>query len=220
MPDKKADGDLDFGFGSVSRHDGTVDSQAKPLQDRVIGDGDTFMAPPPEAILSQANLQGIVGPPPSLPVNRATMECMRGPCRYFWVLTSRFDAQSDRINLARTRQCNCHVEPTPLNEENIFHCSMWWPSSLSFVPESLRPLLRPRLRAAWEFFLRKRGYNFDWKFWSDDVFESDRPEQRRQTRLGMSPATFLHEAVGKKRAPEEEVGGMKETEDGVFWGKS
>lgn len=212
---RKIDGDLDFGFGSIARHDGTVDSAAAPMQDKIIGEGDTFLAPPPEQIIRDAGLT-VTEPPPPLPVNMATMECMRGPCMHYWTITSRFDAQSDRINLGRTRQCNAHAEPLPLAEENVFHCGLWWPSTMSWVPESLRPVIRPRLRWLWEKVLRAKGYSFAWKWWTDDIFEADRPEQRSQTRLGVAPATFIHDA---KKADDGVLKreGLQETADGVFW---
>lgn len=208
---RKADGDLDFGFSSIARHDGS----ASPVQDRIIGEGDTFQAPPPEQILRDAGMS-VTEPPPPLPVCKATMECQRGPCRYYWTITSRFEAQSDRINLGRTRQCNAHFEPLPLAEENIFHCNMWWPASWSWVPETLRPALRPRMRALWEWWLRRQGYNFAWKWWEDDIFEADRPEQRAQVKLGKAPASFIRDA---RKADDGGLQreGLQETAGGVFW---
>lgn len=211
-PGRKADGDLDFGFSSVARHDGTVDSPAAPIQDKILGEGDTFQAPPPEQILRDAGIS-VVEPPPPLAVNQATMECTRGPCLNYWCIISRFDAQGDRIFLGRTRQCNAHAEPLPLAEENVFHCGLWWPTVMSWVPVSLRPVLRPRLRALWDWWLKRRGYNFDWKWWQNDVFEADRPEQRGAVALGALPGVKDARKAGSELMKE----GLTETADGVFW---
>jgi hypothetical protein len=142
-----------------------------------------------------------IEPAKTLPVNKATMECLRGPCKHYWVMTSRADMQSDRINLQRMRQCNCFVgEETNLTEQNVFDCGQWWPATLAFIPESLRPMLRPKLRAAWDAYLKHKGYDFSWKHWTDDIFEkSDRPEERSKIFNADMPFNFNPEPQAKKR---------------------
>jgi hypothetical protein len=34
-------------------------------------------------------------------------------------------------------------------------------------------VLRPRLRSVWVWWLKRIGYDFSWKHWPDNVFESD-----------------------------------------------
>jgi hypothetical protein len=150
-------------------------SQGSPLGDRITGDGDTISAAP----LAQIMAEGIPGQNELQPVNQATMECLRGPCKHLWCITSRFESGLDRINIARTRQCNCHQESVPLNDENIYHCDQWWPSPFEWVPLSLRAVMRPKLRLAWEWVLKRRGYDFTWKHWQDDVFEAEDSERRK-----------------------------------------
>lgn len=206
---RKPKEDLDFTLGSLARHDGTS-YDSEPLQDKALGSpGDTFAG---QSLADIVAMGTSVDPPPALAVNQATMECYRGPCRHLWTMTTRFDSQSNKIDISRVRQCNCHFEPVQLAEENVFECGQWWPAFLVFVPESVRPLLRPKLRLAWEWVLKQRGYNFDWKWWSDDVFELDRAEQRSQVRLGVGPAKFVDD---KKL---HEPTGLKETDDGLYFG--
>lgn len=139
-------------------------------------------------------------PSPPQPVNQATMECHRGPCRHFWALTSRYGESdiNDRIQIQRTRQCNCHFEPTDLAEANVYHCGMWWPRWLLFVPESLQHALRTPLRKFWERILKWRGYDFSWRYWKDDVFESDADEARKHGGLGYGPMSFVPGQPGRK----------------------
>lgn len=121
----------------------------------------------------------------SQPVNRATMYCIRGPCVHFWALTARYTTVGKEIYLKRIRQCNCHYEETALGGQNIYHCSMWWPIWASFVPESFRGALRPRLDGMYRFVLEHiLKYDFSWKTWRDDVFESDREEFRGDSGVG------------------------------------
>lgn len=118
---------------------------------------------------------GIVPEPKYQPLNQATHECLRGPCRYLWNMTAREGDMDigDRIQIKYVSQCNAHAEATELAEENIYHCSLWWPAPLTWVPLSLQAVLRPRLRRAWEWWLKRIGYDFSWKHWPDNVFESD-----------------------------------------------
>lgn len=119
------------------------------------------------------------------PVNKATMVCLRGPCQHHWELIARYVAAGkDDIYIKAIRQCNCHFEETALGGQNIYHCSMWWPVYLSWVPESLRAILRPRLVKIYQEVLKLRGYDFSWKTWADDVFTSDRPELRGSSAPG------------------------------------
>jgi hypothetical protein len=204
---RKPKEEIDFTLGSLARHDGTS-YESESLQDKVLGGGDAFSG---QSLADIVAMGTSVEAPPALAVNKATMECMRGPCRHLWTMTTRFDSQSNKVDISRVRQCNCHFEPVQLSEENVFQCGQWWPATLVFVPESLRPLLRPKLRAAYEWWLRRHGYSFDWKWWSDDVFELDRAEQRGQVKLGVGPAKFVDDA--KLHEPT----GVKETDDGIYF---
>lgn len=154
---------------------------ATDLLDKVLGEEDSISVGP---------ASGRVQEPEYQPVNQATMECARGPCRHLWCLTCRFGdyAIGGEIQLKRVRQCNAHYEPTELAEQNIYHCNLWWPAPFSFVPESLRALLRPRLRQLWEWILRKRGYDFSWRTWREDIFETDDPARRGNAKPGQAPS--------------------------------
>lgn len=205
---RKPKEDFDFTLGSLARHDGSS-YDGEPLQDKALGSiGDTISG---QSLAEIVAMGTSVEPAPALAVNQATMECYRGPCRHLWTMTTRFDSQSNKIDISRVRQCNCHFEPVQLAEENVFECGQWWPAFLVFVPESLRPLLRSKLRLVWEWTLKHRGYNFDWKWWSDDVFELDRAEQRSQVKLGVGPAKFVED---KKL---HEPTGLEETDDGLYF---
>lgn len=152
--------------------------QATGLVDKILGGEDTVPGGMPT--------MGRLPVPKYQPVNKATMECLRGPCRHLWTLTARqgdFNIGDD-IQLKRIRQCNCHYEPTELAEENIFECSEWWPSTLQWVPISLRSVLRPRLRQMWERWLKHDGYDFSWRTWPDDIFEADDAERRKNAKPG------------------------------------
>jgi hypothetical protein len=200
------DEELAFGFGGVEPHDQVTSSladrlegmsdSAKSLADKLLGTEDRIPVTPGE-ILSRGS--GIKGPP-SQPLNRATMECLRGPCIHHWSMTVRFHAQADSLKIAHVGQCNCHAEATDLTEQNVYRCTQWWPSSFAFVPRSLRAMLRQKLRAAWEWLLRRRGYDFSWRTWPDDVFEADRRDQRGQGGVGNGPATYFDPITMKPRA--------------------
>lgn len=203
------DDDIDFAYGGADRHDSSAGGyEGKAIQDKLIGDADTITVKPPQEVMADAFRH--VAPPPVLATNQATMECLRGPCVHLWSITARFHAQSDRIHIARVRQCNAHTEPTELTEQNVFHCDLWWPRWLAFVPESARTLVRARLRHLWEELLRKRGYNFDWKTWEDEAFEQDDEEQRGKVALGVGPATFFKRGNGKKPS-------VTAAEDGLYF---
>jgi hypothetical protein len=146
---------------------------SRSLEEKTFGDDNHVPA--------QVDFSGkVVAEPNYQPVNKATHECLRGPCKHFWFLTTRMgDADiGDQIQIKQTPQCNAHFEATGLEEINIYHCSMWWPGVLSFVPLSLQMVLRPRLRKMWEWWLKKIGYDFSWKNWPDDIFQSDTKDLR------------------------------------------
>lgn len=148
-----------------------------PLLDNILeAAGDAVATPSP----------GYVEPLMDLPPNRATLECLRGPCQYHWHITSRM-ASTGRddldIRVASNRHCTLG-EGINLNGKNVFCCTNWWPSPLSFVPVFMRAALRPRLRAFVERRLRREGYDLSWRVWPDDVFEmTDRPEYRDAAKL-------------------------------------
>ena len=143
---------------------------------------------------SSAPLPGVkVEPAQPQPVNQATMCCLRGPCMYLWQILARFGTLDDEIRPSRLRTCMRHYDETPLADQNVYACDQWWPAPLQFVPESLRSTLREPLRQTWELVLQARGYDFSWRWFRTDQFETDRPEERGRSGLGVSPATFLHE---------------------------
>lgn len=136
---------------------------------------------------------GYVEPLMDFPPNRATLECLRGPCQYHWHITSRMASPGRDdldIRVASNRHCTCS-EGIVLNGKNVFRCTRWWPAQLSFVPLSLRAALRPALRRFVEKRLAREGYDLSWRVWPDDVFElTDRPEYRDAASLS-----------GEKRPP-------------------
>jgi hypothetical protein len=182
--------------------DGLVDL----LEDDVEGAGDAledkaFSDDLTERVLDGASVEGEGGgltapgmPPPlyteptyAQPVNQATMECLRGPCIHHWTLVGRFVSPGKDVedyHVKNIMQCNCHTEETSLNGQNIYHCTKWWPGWLAWVPESAQGILRPRLRAAFEFALKAMKYDFSWRFWPDDFFRSDRPSLRGDSGIG------------------------------------
>lgn len=174
-------GEDDLGFGSWQRQEGVPRSVAAEVLDKVLGDDDSVAGLQPQEVVAQGRRYAEILPHA---VNQATMCCSRGPCVHLWALTARSAAQirgSKRINITRVRQCNAHYEPTELSEANIYECGLWWPAPLSFVPESLRSMLRPHLHRTWNAQLKLRGYDFSWKWWDDNVFEKDKPEDRGKT---------------------------------------
>lgn len=120
------------------------------------------------------------------PVSRATMQCLRGPCVYYWALTGRLVAPGrDVIRLKRIRVCvRSPSEETNLGGQNIYHCTQWWPHWLSFVPETMRSALRPALQKAYDTYLARAGYDLGWKTWPDWLFESDHKEFRKHQAIG------------------------------------
>jgi len=152
---------------------------SRSLDDKLLGDEDH--------VPSQVSFDGkVVAEPKYQPINKATHECLRGPCEHFWKLIVRIgDANvGDQIQIGNISQCNKHCEATELKEQNIYHCNMWWPSFLSWIPLSLQSILRPRLRAIWNLWLKRIGYDFSWKNWPDDIFEHDAKELRGNSSPG------------------------------------
>lgn len=138
-------------------------------------------------------------PAPEQPVNKATMCCLRGPCCNLWQLTLRGEFQASEYHSSRIRTCMATPLEFDLNNQNIWQCDSWWPAPLSWVPVSLRTLLRPWMVRSWERWLVKRGYDLSWRKLPLDIYESDRPEQRGKG-SDATPATFLtdeqREALG------------------------
>jgi hypothetical protein len=128
--------------------------------------------------------------PQAQPVNQATMCCVRGPCQYYWRLLARYvDPSEDEIHVACHRTCTAGIDEMGLADQNIYDCDYWWPSQLAFVPQSMRVLVRHRLRDLWETVLRKRGWDFSWRKFSLELMESenDKPERRSWGGVGRRP---------------------------------
>jgi len=116
-----------------------------------------------------------VQPPPTQALDPTSMECLRGPCKHYWTLAHRYDAQGERFFMKRSVQCNCHVEAMDLEEQNIYRCGQWWPGWLDWIPDSLRYVMRPRLRQLWEYILKRQGWDFSWRIWAEDDLEAPGP---------------------------------------------
>jgi hypothetical protein len=88
----------------------------------------------------------------------------------------RFDGADlgERVFVERYRTCIRHSEEMDLREQNVYDCEQWWPVPLAWVPVSARSLLRHTLRDAWEWWLRRSGYDFSWRWFELDAFE-DKP---------------------------------------------
>jgi hypothetical protein len=135
---------------------------ADPLSDMLHEDVEVVAGPP---------MADNVEPIEALPCNTETMECLRGPCVHLWKLIARIQAQAEIITIQRAQNCAFHKEMQNLADENVFVCGQWWPSFLAFMPESLRPLLRPVLHEGWEKVLKMRGATFKWRWWPKNVWE-------------------------------------------------
>jgi hypothetical protein len=188
----------DEGFGDLgSLSSGPIvdpEDAAESLLDRMLG----------EEVLDSPPGTHTIEPPDSQPVNQATMVCLRGPCMHYWTLTHRFYSLNKTIRPSVIRQCNYFVgEETQLGEQNVYSCGAWWPAWLAFVPESARPALRPHLVRLWEWFLAKRGYDFEWRWWDADAFESDRKGEREHSGAGYAPASFM-----RNRSSDIPLGGV------------
>lgn len=115
---------------------------------------------------------GSAAPAISLPCNAATQECQRGPCEHLWQWLLAMPAQAEVVTVQRTQACMRHEEIRTLVDENVFRCEQWWPGPLGFVPASLRPLLRPRLRKMWVSYLAHvQKLDFGWQWWPENVFD-------------------------------------------------
>lgn len=106
------------------------------------------------------------------PLCKATMFCMRGPCQYYWTMISRQKAPGDHIRIKHSQACLADMS-MDLNDQNIYLCDNWWPAPLSFVPDSIRPILRKFLSESYERYLKLKRYDFSWKTWEDDTFTID-----------------------------------------------
>lgn len=117
--------------------------------------------------------------PKAQPCNKATMVCLRGPCRYLWSMTTRYGLDDGKtVRIQRHRVCVRHNYETQLADQNVYVCEAWWPAPLSWLPESVWvPMSRP-VRALYEKWLALRGYNFDWRWFSLDSFEWDSKDRR------------------------------------------
>lgn len=104
------------------------------------------------------------------PATQATMECMRGPCQHHWRMVMRMDAQSEVMTIQRVQYCSFHVELMNLADSNAYECDQWWPALLMWVPDSIRPMLRPAMRDIWDRWLKARGESFAWRWWPRNVW--------------------------------------------------
>ena len=109
------------------------------------------------------------------------MVCLRGPCQHHWSLTMRFDGADpgERVFTERYRTCIRHSEEMDLREQNVYACEQWWPLWLAFVPETARGVFRTALCDVWEWWLKHRGYDFSWRWFTPGAFEADDTESRK-----------------------------------------
>lgn len=116
----------------------------------------------------------------SQPCNKATLVCLRGPCIYHWAMTTRYgvDFNDGRVHIKRHRVCT-KFDETDLEDAMVYFCDGWRPAPLAWIPNWLWVQLQPLARVAWERWLSRRGYNFDWRWFAFDTFEWDDPERRR-----------------------------------------
>lgn len=136
--------------------------------------------------------------PKAQPCNKASMVCLRGPCRYLWPMTTRFGLEAgDKIHIQRHRVCVRHNYETQLADQNIYECGAWWPSPLAWIPESIWATIRIRVRDLWEYWLKLRGYNFEWRWFSLDTFEWDSKDRRGFSGPG---GGALYDAAKEKKA--------------------
>lgn len=148
-----------------------IDDAASALEDAFLGDDlDSVGAP--------SDYRPVV--PQSQPCNKATMVCLRGPCVYYWAMTTRFGADDGtEVRIRRHRVCTRHGYETELADINVYACESWKPAPLAWVPNSVWVPLQRYVRDVYERWLTKRGYNFDWRWFALDSFEWDSPERRR-----------------------------------------
>lgn len=148
-----------------------VDDAARALEDAFLGDDIDTVGQP-----------GAYRPvvPQAQPCNKATMVCLRGPCRYLWSMTTRFGADDGtKVHIQRHRVCMRHNYETQLADVNVYSCEGWHPAPLAFLPDSIWSVLQRVARSVYERWLERRGYNFEWRWFSLDSFEWDDPERRR-----------------------------------------
>jgi hypothetical protein len=107
------------------------------------------------------------------PMNPATTVCLRGPCQHLWRFTCALEANvDDKLHPQRVRTCLRGIEEFDLSDQAVFDCECWWPATLGFVPKSARPTLRQYLRTAWEWVLKRKGSNFDFRWWDESAWEA------------------------------------------------
>lgn len=124
----------------------------------------------------------------SQPLNCATMECLRGPCIWWWEAVSRMRGPGERLMHKHVSSCLLGEE-MPLGGQNVYQCSGWWPVWGEWIPKSLRAIVRPRLRMFVEKILRRKGYDFSWRPYDDmlaKLFHSDEKEHRGKSGIGGS----------------------------------
>lgn len=176
----------DFEDNDLGTLGGAFDeAEIDAMMDQIIGE-DVLDAPP------EPPRPGVtVDPPAPQPCNQATMACLRGPCIHLWQLVSRYPEPGDELRVKRLRVCTASgLQETELAEQNIYDCDRWWPRWLAFMPQSIRGAVRTPFRNLWERILRVVGYDFSWRTFPLNVFESDNPEQRKHSGLGKGPASY------------------------------
>ncbi len=110
--------------------------------------------------------------PDTLPYNKATMECERGPCIHMWNwMQQNYAIRGDLIQIQHTAGCLRHQEMQSLADDRVFNCNQWFPEYLSFIPVSLRSLLRPSLKKLYREILELFGYDFSWQWFPLNFFE-------------------------------------------------
>lgn len=157
-------------LSAIRTADRGVDESASALEDAFLGDDlDKVGAPTYRAVVQK-----------SQPCNKATMVCLRGPCVHHWAMTTRFGADDGtQVRIRRHRVCTRHAYETELQDVNVYVCEGWKPAQLAWVPDSIWIPLQPYVRALWERWLARQGYNFEWRWFPLDIFEWDAPERRR-----------------------------------------
>jgi len=177
--------------------DGSFDAGDEDLEDKFLSDREEEKLEDGATPDAGAGPFHVVDPIKPQPLNRATHECLRGPCIHYWNLVARYVTTGDEMRIKQLTQCNCHQEATLLTGQNIYVCGQWWPSWMDWVPASIRGVLRPRLRAAYRHVLEKLGYDFSWRKFPDDVFHADRKEFRGDSGIGGKRWRRLEDAEGK-----------------------
>lgn len=131
------------------------------------------------------------------PCNQATMVCLRGPCVHLWRLVLRFEESVKDTGVMRERAWTCLASSKEfdLNERLIYYCDRWWPRSPLYDDDEDETLLvdpkmfaeieeqqrlRPELHQQWEAALKEMGYDFSWRDFDPETFNTDDdPHQRK-----------------------------------------